>query len=99
MLKHGNETHTHTPKSWSVAEAGCVPGSLLVALGDADDYCRVVGNDCEANAALIAAAPELLVALEALTYAFTHPDMQDAISFCHDQLREANAAVAKAKGE
>jgi hypothetical protein len=83
----------HTPEPWSVAEAGCVPGSLLVALGDADDYCRVVGNDCEANAALIAAAPDMLAALEGARAALVAYGAEGGATF-----KGVCAAIAKAKG-
>lgn len=64
------------------------------------DVCRMDGSTMsalaqEANARLIAAAPELLDALERLA------DLYDTDEGCRSlpEYREARAAIAKAKGE
>lgn len=68
----------------------------------------IMADDSKANAALIAAAPELLEALEwfAGLARFLPPDMHDA-EFCDQDevvlqaghLRRAAAAIAKARGQ
>ena len=50
-----------------------------------------LGSDCRANARLIAAAPDLLAALEGFLHA--DPDVFG------DELAAARAAIAKARGE
>lgn len=59
----------HTPGPWCVAEDG-YEGAPMVALGDSDGYAKIFDHDnAEANARLIAAAPDLLKALKsALRY-------------------------------
>jgi hypothetical protein len=96
----------HTPGPWRVESAG---SESLISSGhwaglatvvthmrepDAAGRDRFIPTDeGEANARLIAAAPELLAALEAIA----------AIPCCHDSMPEcprelAKAAIAKAKG-
>ena len=91
----------YTPGPWHYATKG--PGLLGVFCGDgrlarpADLIAGVAASDNhEANARLIAAAPDLLAALDFLTRAArTEPGM--AIYEAH--LAEAEAAIARARGE
>jgi len=49
-------------------------------------------RECQANARLIAAAPELLGALQAIV------DADERGELCHDQIAQAHDALAKARG-
>lgn len=87
----------HTPGPWSIQRQNPSPttGEWMVA-GKSPGYLAEV-RDCgsgpvEANARLIAAAPDLLEALEALITAV------DA-SMYGMAIHNARAAIAKAKGE
>lgn len=86
----------HTPGPWMVE------GRTVYALND-DGYNRfsalvqdahTPGDELEANAQLIAAAPELLEALEALTA--NYADVEQGGS---KNVDKARAAIAKATGE
>ena len=84
---------THTPGPWHV-ESGDE-----VRAADGWEVAYIYGAsrqrvDWEANARLIAAAPELLEALEAITANASWADWRDL-----DQILNARAAIAKAKGE
>jgi len=93
----------HTPGPWHVGSDGPDPD-----IYDAEGYCVVYqvcsgahdeNDDGRTNAALIAAAPDLLAALEAITK--THAD---ACGFSDwepatDVIERARAAIAKARGE
>jgi hypothetical protein len=60
-----------------------------------------LGADCRANAALVAAAPELLAACELWDQGFTNGEEFDEAQFLkwvNDNRRAARAAIAKAKG-
>src|SRR5574343_459383 len=63
--------------------------------------CQLFGPDAVANQNLIAAAPELLAALEAV-FDTAHVDVDDLGATLHalSEIRaQARAAIAKAKGE
>jgi len=83
----------HTPGPWR-ASIYCIWGGI-----NGDTYVAgtqtAIGADAqEANARLIAAAPELLEALEAVVACWNHHDVGKA--YVEDLAR---AAIAKAKGE
>lgn len=82
---NGHDIRTHEDY-WPI---GCADGNLIAYVAHTDD---VMG---EANARLIAAAPDLLAACEAL--------LNEARQFfpmvCGDAITEAEAAIAKARGE
>ena len=84
---------SHTPGPWTASEHGAYAdynGNSTIILGDDLRIAVVLGSDNEetnANARLIAAAPDLLEALEALL----EGDFNVA--------EKARAAIAKAKGE
>jgi hypothetical protein len=102
----------HTPGPWRIhgCEAGqpiCAIGDRVICDQDKDEVAVVRYNaaDCEANARLIAAAPELLATLEAFAEEFPQlanddepingADAVDALCRLWPQI---NAAIAKAKG-
>lgn len=90
----------HTPGPWAHCEnvAGNIIGSDGVVI------CSVYGSEAraeedDANQALIAAAPDLLAALdraEAFIAGFEDDDTQEGIP---EMLAAIRAAIAKAKGE
>ena len=88
-------TTTHTPGNWSVHPVHQTPTtrSHFAVMGNAGLFVasRI---EQEADARLIAAAPDLLEALQACV------DSQECNGYIGTQtLTEANAAIAKALGE
>ena len=88
---------SHTPGPWSAVScrvgwyiASAPDGAIVVDTGDAEG--RYGPIESEANARLIAAAPELLAALQAIAEGCSFPedDVQRAIR------DRARAAIAKA---
>ncbi|WP_051439464.1 hypothetical protein [Bordetella petrii] len=91
-------TTKHTPGPWMVLPS-VVPTqfAILTEHGVRQDVAVTYGFDHtprEANARLIAAAPELLEALEE----FVHPYSSETLTE-GERLEKARAAIAKAKGE
>lgn len=97
--------HTHTPGPWKVTAAGFDEGTEL----DEATYVIAASGGMElslANALLIAAAPELLEALEpfaavaeyAAFLSAADSDYIDVAPFTAGQYRAAAAAVAKVRG-
>lgn len=96
----------HTPGPWSVSKLATPehsPEFAVYADGSPRDIARVIGGNSEADAALIAAAPKMLAALEALfrECVMIHTRYGE---FCNR--KEADAAIkagldaiAEAKGE
>ena len=85
----------HTPGKWIVVsdEPDCVSTAGRKELAELQDK-EFIDCNTEANARLIAAAPELLEALEMLTgWEETGSPVSD-VCFSH-----ARAAIAKAKGD
>ena len=89
----------HTPGPWSVSKGSayyvCCDGSWIAsAMG-------IRGPEGEANARLIAAAPELLAALEAFVDGFDPDKEYDATDTAYvvfgEKAKLARAAIAKAK--
>ena len=106
-------TERHTPGPWSLGNAANCGDGYAVCSG-AFVVARVVGNgypigrghapDSDANARLIAAAPELLAALEAsnreLAHAYNTRDFQDLPRHPSRKVfNRARAAILKARGE
>lgn len=100
----------HTPGPWSYAPA--VPGAqrCFYIAGNQDannrevDIGTVEGGyySCEANARLIAAAPDLLEALiDTLDFLERHSNRWDGVNGKHPQVvvTAARAAIAKAEGK
>lgn len=96
-------TAKHTPGPWSVQDGDRVFG---YSTGKPYSHCLHEGigykTEREANARLIAAAPELLAALEgaekALIKALPHLPADSEAVYCGEWLVEIRAAIAKAKG-
>ena len=94
----------HTPGPWSV-DGEVIRGdeqsngsvSVACILDGAYPYGRRAGKSARANARLIAAAPELLEALNNLLSACDLPGDRDRE--IEQAIPHARAAIAKAKGE
>lgn len=91
----------HTPGPWESPETD---GHWRVICSRINGKRRTIAQVCkgdrrDANARLIAAAPELLVALELLTadMKFLYRDQDGDMD--HDGIQFAEAAIRKAKGE
>jgi hypothetical protein len=95
-------TTQHTPGPWRVGDAAHTifgpkqaDGSLAVTIASVAGNARV--EDYRANARLIAAAPDLLAALKAVSAIAEHgPSVVDALGF--QNVRAIRAAIAKAEG-
>lgn len=92
-------TSQHTPGPWYVTPDACAVYEKDGLGYRADTICHIVGHPfTRANARLIAAAPDMLAALERAA------DELDSIMDWHGighpaVLRDARAAIAKARGE
>ena len=95
----------HTPGPWMAIESQ--PGVHWIDIRETiGGAIATVWNDYEgANSRLIAAAPELLEALETLLVREgEHPDFEDDADGCDlvvtvGDIRKARAAIAKARGK
>ena len=91
---------THTPGPWQAIEWTCHAPTTVVVDDDAVVTKKRVVADCDttADARLIAAAPDLLVALEEMVKAFNvyAPKYGSGEYNC---VIDARAAIAKATGE
>lgn len=97
---------THTPGPWGCADTSYHAhdyrlsrpnGEHLPVNAPYNDH-----SEQRANARLIAAAPDLLAALEAVLAAWDEPyygDLDMARDTMFDAIEPARAAIAKAKGE
>lgn len=81
----------HTPGPWTILNRGY---KSHVTDSDMRWNAEVVGPGHTANARLIAAAPDLLAALEILVFDCEAHGLDDNDA----HLREARAAIARAKG-
>jgi hypothetical protein len=101
---------SHTKGPWAASEHGAYgdyDGNSIVILGDDLRIAVVLGYDTKetrANARLIAAAPELLEALEAMIEWDAREEdhaigFYDRMDLCKLAFEKARGAVAKAKGE
>jgi hypothetical protein len=92
----------HTPGPWRISgDAGHAANIRITSVARrhiAKVYAESIAQDpvCEANARLIASAPDLLDALQALTSMF-HPNTQYVNG--HPAAEKARAAIRKATGE
>ena len=87
------KTHTHTQGSWHPVTLGASPDHSWAIDSELHEVARLSEwpdnqAEAEANARLIASAPELLEALQSLT----HPMASD------EDLQNALAVIAKVKG-
>lgn len=76
----------HTPGPWKIDNGG---GTTYIEDATDISICRVSANNQIANAQLIAAAPDLLEALEKAV---------NRQGFTNDELIDARKAIAKANG-
>jgi hypothetical protein len=99
---------THTPTPWTISRLATpdyAPEFGIFSGDSAHSLARVIGENSEADARLIAAAPDLLAALEecvtrlaALDYrirSLTDADTDYELG----EVMRSRAAIAKAKGE
>jgi hypothetical protein len=82
-----------TPGPWEVVKHG-TPAyhpqfGVYAPNGDGNDHAVVTGDNAEADAALIAAAPSLLIACRAM--------LECQADLCESCIRLARAAIAKAE--
>ena len=106
----GRPQFRHTPAPWFYQE-GADAYTHIVRTGQYYFLCQLAqdtSGEAEANARLIAAAPDLLAALTALLESSVYADGEGSISVenggCDDVqhraiVEQAKAAIAKAKGE
>ena len=96
----------HTPGPWFIDEyrIRCAVNQFCVCTVTAPDH-RLRGKDwheehdiCASNARLIAAAPELLEALQTIVNACAQPPWY-AVTVNSPQMDAARTAIAKATGE
>ena len=86
-------THTHRPGPWNPVTLGASPDHAWAIDSELHEVARLPEwpdnqAEAEANARLIAAAPEMLAALQSLA----HPMASD------EDLQNALAVIAKVKG-
>lgn len=88
----------HTPGPWKLAAGVIGPDKVWMedSQGNETMICRGVEN--EHDAALIAAAPELLSALQIIQNILAQSIPIDYKRDCFESLKIANAAIAKATG-
>ena len=94
------KSSNHTPGPWKIVKNldGVYAGTLSVVVGEAGEICgprqiRTQDPNIEANMQLIALAPELLEALEAVIADTLKSDILPSV------YKNAIAAIKKAKGE
>ena len=99
-------THTHTPGPWRIDSKTCF-GDYTIAAGDSVKTCEFIAKtQNEANAQLIAAAPELLEALREIESKLnallcervldsTLPEFYEV----RNARNSARAAISKAEGQ
>lgn len=85
---------SHTPGPWAVGDKRGVWAGPVVMAGNGRRGIAFVCGESDANANLIAAAPDLLDAVEELLIYLADWDDPD-----NETCQRARAAVAKAKGE
>ncbi len=99
---------THTPGPWVIHDEKMLDGRLVVSTEAVNDIITIIGDiynpDAEANARLIAAAPELL---EAVRIILESPELKNcpdgrwstADSENYWRRAKLEAAIAKAEGK
>ena len=92
------ENTKHTPGPWYAANCGNDEQGLIVS--ETSDSSIAVAYD-KRDAALIAAAPDLLAALELAVHYLDHPDIRAMNFAMRSEVAsvKAHVAIAKAKGE
>jgi len=86
----------HTPGPWEYNYSRYDGRRLAEFYINADKYCIAVCNSNEPNARLIAAAPDMLVALQEIVNNLDPGDFVVPTSF---SIQRARAAIAKATGQ
>ena len=88
----------HTPGPWKQS-IGTEETTIVIDMGFPSipfkHVCRVYGSNREANAQLIAAAPDLLEALEAIMDGFDGEEFR----YIYSDISKAVAAISKARGQ
>jgi hypothetical protein len=108
IVSHQGRYGTHTPGPWKIFDgwgAKWAPLSIVDSIPDVDGKCVAncichlssTNDNAEANARLIAAAPEMLEALESLVKT-TKDSGLGVFNDEHDALQLAREAIRKAKG-
>lgn len=87
----------HTPGPWAYENYRGTVHVFVDNEGGTPSICKLVGNDKDANARLIAAAPDLLEALEDL-FCVADEAYEGDGKFAWNP-SNARAAIAKARGE
>ena len=94
---------THTPGPWRIVRIdGELVGSIFrgktrICAGIIDDI--KLHSEAEANAHLIAAAPEMLEALEWLMEEFDRRELGGEAVFCGPDMSQVRTVIRKARGE
>ena len=94
---------THTPGPWRIVRIdGELVGSIFrgktrICAGIIDDI--KLHSEAEANAHLIAAAPEMLEALEWLMEEFDRRELGGEAVFCGSDMSQVRTVIRKARGE
>jgi hypothetical protein len=84
--------NTHTPGPWQVYNGGAIIGTIEYASGvEYIANVRHIPNESMANARLLASAPDMFDALQAIVDAYGERDTL--------LMAQVKAALAKAKGE
>ena len=95
-------THTHTPGPWRIDGNDDLPLAVIEDNEDGTGICEI-GERTPlnlANAALIAAAPEMLAALQLIADSVTFTGMSQAAPLQLDAvIKVAKAAIARATGQ
>ena len=94
-------THTHTAGPWKVDSSEKETYVILEGLRYSDYVCKMATDNARANAALIAAAPELLDALEQIIADAIDAEYNRANGLptvTQASINAARAAIARAKG-
>ena len=88
---------SHTPAPWTIAMGQiCGDGSRIGTVDNSDENAGLTASEAEANALLIAAAPELLMRLDDLVHGLEGMQLPGSLP---NRLKKARAALAKATGE
>jgi hypothetical protein len=91
-------THTHTPGPWRI-DSKTRFGDYTIAAGESVRTCEFIAKtQSEANARLIAAAPELLDALKRLIGEHADLGEVDLTNADRAAIEQAREAISKAEG-
>lgn len=86
--------HRSESDKWDIESPDVADGSVICVVTDPDGDTSALDAECEANAHLIAAAPDLYVALDAIVTAIKEQDIRFG-----PLTWDAEQALAKARGE